>query len=109
MMVAAVQHQGPPPNSGGITINAGVILAGLLVVLLGAIGGQVFYNATTLGRIDTKLDFFMGAQKDKMIDARKEVDRLEMHLNTIWPRLRRLEQAHNIMPQQGAEYLLPAK
>jgi len=83
----------------GVVVNAGVVLAGVLTLLVGAVGAQVFFNANTLARIDAKLGFYVESQTAELAEVRKEVSRLEAHLNTIWPRLRGLEQEHdNIRP-----------
>lgn len=88
-------EQAPP---SGVTVNAGVVLAGLLVLLLGAVGAQVFSNARTLDVIEAKLTFYIEAQDTEIAEARKEIGRIERDVKRIWMRLRRLEKKADLEP-----------
>lgn len=90
-----------PP--AGVTVNAGVVLAGLLVLLLGAVGAQVFSNARTLDVIEAKLTFYIKAQNDEIDEARKDIARIEGDVKRIWLRLRKHEKVLNITPDATTE------
>jgi len=117
---AMASNNEPQPQSG-IMLNSGTILSGVLVLLLAGIGAlnwNTSQNVTAMGRdvqhlslnimdyrgdAEAALERLRAEQDRVILGLRRELKVLENHHNTIWPRLRAVEQKLN-MPIDRNEY-----
>ena len=118
-------HQTPPARIG---VNTEIILGLVLSGLLGWVGITTYSSALGMRELSTKLDIFMSTQDGDLRElhmliseledqlrgdiltvrrqAAHDTDRLEGHLNTIWPRMRSIEAELGITKPPKGEYEL---
>lgn len=77
--------------------NAEGLVAAIVLAVLLWTGNTAYNNSITLAQITTQLEYLLVSWETERNVSAKAVERVNTHLDTIWPRLREMKERIQVL------------